>query len=911
MSIGRRVAIAAAGILLPLAAVRGEDFRETARSNIEAHTGWDDDEPGKRGSPFRKVLKEKVTLRGQGGQKTPKAIVYEAPALYADDDGLDDATGEPLGWGKGDCEDRKRCPKGGYVVKYKAVTRLEYDGPGDVHDRKGGEKPVWPRLQVEKLERNPATHEWEPVRDPDGNPVVVDKTQEYRDFVAAQAAAMGRVAWKVDPQDPEDPGEYEFGQEPQEEDVSEEITFTFGEEDQAQGEAFFRQLSAAMAAGDVSAERAILMGFTYRGPNIDYTIGSSRRVCIFGCFYLWDIRAGFALDFALGLRTPAFSRLYGPPEMVAGNGYVFSSVIETAPQGDWTPGDWAPAAYAAAGVDPFAERGDPRGEGNEFVMYFELFAGAKVKILGINVCPWCKYVEIDEDYSASFATPFGGGTFPIPSLEFVVKEFNFGIVALAVGLYVTPQVGSTDISAMTGGGAPIHHAAPGVPATFGVTACIEDEAPAPRWQTVSLEEYRYNFDQFKIVLGAFLDFSVLGYGVWHPRFDFLTLNLSSALGTLGLYLPDHRNCNWAFQCAPAPANQVVSVTSQLFDLSPPSTGLVLDGSAGKNGWWVSDVAATLVPADNPAGCGAGIASSWWGLSDPPAAQGTSFLLASEAIQTAHWRSVDRDGNAEGVNQRVVKIDKTPPTITGAPTTEANPRGWYRRDVTVRFEAADATSGVATKTADTTLTAEAADQEVLGTAEDHAGLTRTFTVRGIHIDKTPPVVAIAVPSATGTYENTDVIQLEWSVTDALSGPFTKGGTFDGAEAASGQVVELVYLGGGHHVVRAFGTDRADNENAAEVTFLVDVDIDGLLAAVDAVCERAWVTKTGICGSLRTKVLAAKASLALELKEDARGQLGAFLHELDAQQDKSVLDPAYRLLRTDAEYVLVRYGLVPST
>ena len=38
------------------------------------------------------------------------------------------------------------------------------------------------------------------------------------------------------------------------------------------------------------------------------------------------------------------------------------------------------------------------------------------------------------------------------------------------------------------------------------------------------------------MLGAYLDFSVLGYGVWNPRFDFLTLNLSSALGTLAFVL---------------------------------------------------------------------------------------------------------------------------------------------------------------------------------------------------------------------------------------------------------------------------------------------------------------------------------------------------------------------------------------
>ena len=246
---------------------------------------------------------------------------------------------------------------------------------------------------------------------------------------------------------------------------------------------------------------------------------------------------------------------------------------------------------------------------------------------------------------------------------------------------------------------------------------------------------------------------------------------------------------------------------------------------------------------------------------------------------------------------------------GAATREPNALGWYREDVTIHFVATDATSLVASLTPDTVLSAEAAGQQLTGTAEGHAGLTSTFTVTGINIDKTPPSVGITVPSASGAYKNTDAFQLTWIAEDGLSGLLAQGGTLDGEGRGNGSLVELVYLGGGHHVVHAFATDRADNTGEAEVTFLVDVDIDGLLAAVNLVCSEAWVTKAGICSSLRTKVLAAKASLEAGLNEDARGQLGAFLNELEAQQDKSVLDPAYRLLRTDALYVLVRYGLVP--
>ncbi len=134
-SIARRVAIAAVGLLLPLGGAHAggqEDFRETALKNIEKHTGWDDDDPGKRSSPFRRGLKQKIEDRRQQGKGTPESVVFDPPELFADPDGLDDQTGEPIGWGPGTCEDKKRCPTRGYVVKYRAVTRLSYRGPGDV-----------------------------------------------------------------------------------------------------------------------------------------------------------------------------------------------------------------------------------------------------------------------------------------------------------------------------------------------------------------------------------------------------------------------------------------------------------------------------------------------------------------------------------------------------------------------------------------------------------------------------------------------------------------------------------------------------------------------------------------------------------------------------------------------------------
>lgn len=80
-------------------------------------------------------------------------------------------------------------------------------------------------------------------------------------------------------------------------------------------------------------------------------------------------------------------------------------------------------------------------------------------------------------------------------------------------------------------------------------------------------------------------------------------------------------------------------------------------------------------------------------------------------------------------------------------------------------------------------------------------------------------------------------------------------------------------------------------------------------LDQVCgELGWITHTGICRSLEANLEAAARSLERGNTQSARGQLEAFLHELDAQHGpqpgKHVSDNAYWLLKLNAEHVLNR-------
>lgn len=71
---------------------------------------------------------------------------------------------------------------------------------------------------------------------------------------------------------------------------------------------------------------------------------------------------------------------------------------------------------------------------------------------------------------------------------------------------------------------------------------------------------------------------------------------------------------------------------------------------------------------------------------------------------------------------------------------------------------------------------------------------------------------------------------------------------------------------------------------------------------------WVTQQGVCNSLQVKLIQAARSFDRGHQDVTRGQLEAFLAELDAQHGaqpgKHVSDNAYWLLRVNAEYLLSR-------
>src|SRR5206468_4492589 len=115
---------------------------------------------------------------------------------------------------------------------------------------------------------------------------------------------------------------------------------------------------------------------------------------------------------------------------------------------------------------------------------------------------------------------------------------------------------------------------------------------------------------------------------------------------------------------------------------------------------------------------------------------------------------DNAGNS-ATDPATVSIDKSNPTINGAPDRGANDNGWYNADVTVTFTCDDqiGLSGVRSCSTPVTL-GEAASQSASGTATDAAGNSASTTVSGLNVDETAPSLSGATttaPNGTGWYK----------------------------------------------------------------------------------------------------------------------------------------------------------------
>ena len=254
-----------------------------------------------------------------------------------------------------------------------------------------------------------------------------------------------------------------------------------------------------------------------------------------------------------------------------------------------------------------------------------------------------------------------------------------------------------------------------------------------------------------------------------------------------------------------------SVTYAIVDPSAPGISSLLSPAAadGLNGWYKSNVSLAWTVTENES---------------PNSLQKTGCVdqnITADQAATSYSCSASSAGGSAGPMSVSIKRDATAPTVGGSLSSGAT-LGWHNAPVTVSFTGTDATSGVASCTAEVTFNTEGANQQTEGTCTDYAGNVSGTQEVTVNIDRTAPTVAFtsATPAANANgWYNTDVTAT-FTATDELSG---FGTTVTSSSRTATQNVTSSGEGEGVVVRSPAFADKAGNTaavGAAHETFNID-------------------------------------------------------------------------------------------
>ena len=199
-----------------------------------------------------------------------------------------------------------------------------------------------------------------------------------------------------------------------------------------------------------------------------------------------------------------------------------------------------------------------------------------------------------------------------------------------------------------------------------------------------------------------------------------------------------------------------------------------------SGWFRSDVAIewTVIPSDAAkTGC-----------------QNQTFT--TDTPSTDVFCRAD-DGSAAVTVEFKVRVDKTPPVVTGGqPARGADANGWYNHAVPVTFAGSDLTSGIEACTATTYGGPDSATANVQGTCIDRAGNVSAPLGYGLRYDEAAPAVTDARPErpANGNGWFNRAVRFDIEGSDTTSGiagctPVTYGGPDSAAASVTGTCQDL--------------------------------------------------------------------------------------------------------------------------
>ena len=197
--------------------------------------------------------------------------------------------------------------------------------------------------------------------------------------------------------------------------------------------------------------------------------------------------------------------------------------------------------------------------------------------------------------------------------------------------------------------------------------------------------------------------------------------------------------------------------------------------------------------------------------------GGSVVVSTEGTnQSVPGTAVDNADNQNSAGVSAINIDKTNPTLSGAPTSAANGSGWYDGNVTIAWTANDDRSGIAAAPAPSTIAGEGIGLFATQSVSDRAGNSASADSAKVNIDRTAPNTNAVAPSGWTNTDQTVTLVPH----DALAGVAATYHTLDGGPTQGGTSVAI--SGDGMHTLKYWSVDKAGNVESQKT---VEVKIDG--------------------------------------------------------------------------------------
>lgn len=256
------------------------------------------------------------------------------------------------------------------------------------------------------------------------------------------------------------------------------------------------------------------------------------------------------------------------------------------------------------------------------------------------------------------------------------------------------------------------------------------------------------------------------------------------------------------------------------DKSNPTISAAVDRDPNANlaangiGWYDGDVTVTFTCSDSLSGI------------DGPNGCPDAKVLGEGYDQSADGTATDAAGNTAGAGVTEINVDKTPPSLSGSPTTSPNGNGWYNGSVAIDWTCSDALSGLnGSCPANSTITGEGSDLVASESISDKAGNSKSAdSSPAVKIDRAAPSTSVDVPAALASGWYSGAVKVTLTATDGLSGVDKTYYSVDGGLAQT-YTDAFDHSQKGTHTIRFWSVDNAGNvedKNAAGHTITLKID-----------------------------------------------------------------------------------------